>query len=162
MSRAVSPGVAVTAAATPGGRLAPVVSRRDVLVRPASAAAVAGAVAVIVLGGLAGVRGTGAGAAWSVGAAVALVLAFSGLTGWLMTAVAGARPEMLLAVALASYVSKVTVFGLAAVLIAGRSGFSAPAFALGGTVALVAWLVTEVLGVLRSPALRNETFPGPR
>lgn len=138
------------------------VDRRDVLVRPAVVAGAAGtlAVAATAVFGRAGAH-AGRGPLWSVAAAAVLVLVFSGLTGAVMTAVAGARPELLLAVALASYVTKVTVFGVAAAAVSGARGFTAPAFAVGGTVTLVAWLVTETVGVLRSPTLRAETFRGP-
>lgn len=137
------------------------VDRRDVLVRPALAGVVAGTLVVVGTAVLSPGHHGGRGPLWSVAAAAVLVLAFSGLTGAVMTAVAGARPEMLLAVALASYVTKVTVFGVAAAAVSDAPGFTAPAFALGGTVTLLAWLVTEAVGVLRSPALRAETFRAP-
>lgn len=138
------------------------VDRRDVLVRPAVVATLAGALAVVATAVVVRVGAhPGRGPLWSVGAAAVLVLGFSGLTGAVMTAVAGARPEMLLAVALASYVTKVTVFGVAAAAVSGIRGFTPYAFALGGAVTLVAWLVTEAIGVLRSPALRAETFRAP-
>jgi hypothetical protein len=139
------------------------VSRRDVLLRPAAAGAIAGvlAVAVTALLVLGGVPRSSGGELWSVAAAVVLVLAFSGLTGWVMTAVSSASPITLLAVALGSYVAKIAVFGVAAAVASTIPGFSALAFALGGTVTLICWLVVEAVGVLRAPELRAETFRAP-
>lgn len=145
-----------------------VVSRRDVLLRPAAAAAAVGAAAVAVTAVLAATdtlgrgAGSGAGVVLTVAGSVVLVLAFSGLTGWLMSAVATARPPTLLAAAVGSYVLKVVVFGAGAAAAATVTGFDATAFAVGGTVTLVSWLVAETVGVLRSPGLRSQTFPDPR
>jgi len=140
------------------------VSRRDVLTRPAVLAAGAGALAIGVTAVLA--RGGGArpgpGTVASVAAAVVLVLAFSGLTGWVMCAVAGAAPGVLFAAAVGSYVVKVVVFGVAAALAAARPGFSAVGFAVGGAMTLVAWLAVETAGVLRHPGRRDKTFSAPR
>ncbi len=140
------------------------VSRRDVLTRPALLAAAAGGVAVGVTAVLARGSGSrpGAGAVASVAAAVVLVLAFSGLTGWVMCAVAHAAPGVLFAAAVGSYVVKVVVFGVAAAIAAARPGFSATGFAVGGAVTLVAWLAAETAGVLRRPGLRSQTFGAPR
>lgn len=139
-----------------------VVSRRDVLVRPAATAAAVGAAAIAVTAVLALTHVVDGGVVATVAGAVVLVLAFSGLTGWLMSAVATARPPTLLAAAVGSYVLKVVVFGAGAAAAATVSGFDATAFAVGGTVTLVSWLVAEAVGVLRAPGLRSQTFPAPR
>jgi len=161
----VTPGTDGTdgMAGTAGADVA-IVSRRDVLTRPALLAAGAGVFAVGVTAVLTRGGGPrpGVGTVVSVAAAVVLVLAFSGLTGWVMCAVARAAPGVLFAAAVGSYVVKVVVFGVAAALVAARPGFSATGFAVGGSVTLVSWLAAETAGVLRRPGLRSQTFGAPR
>ena len=136
--------------------------RHDVLVRPASWAAVAGSGAVGVSAVAASTALCSAGAVLTTAAGVVLVLGFSGITGLVMTAVAGARdPRALLVAALVSYVAKLIVFGIAAALGSGVAGFVPLAFALGASATLLTWLVVEAVTVLGSPRLRLETFGGP-